>query len=93
MPSGSLIPVDVLRKVEASGRLETAQRLKIQCGQVFRYAMMEGKTEIDPTGSLRGALKAPKTKHHAAVTEPKAIGALLRAIYSYPIQAASRRCA
>jgi integrase len=75
--------LNVLRKVEASGRLETAQRLKIKCGQVFRYAMMEGKTEIDPTGSLRGALRTPKTKHHAAVTEPKAIGALLRAIDGY----------
>ncbi|HET6724548.1 MAG TPA: integrase arm-type DNA-binding domain-containing protein, partial [Gammaproteobacteria bacterium] len=70
----------VLRKVEARGKLESAQRLKQKCGQVFRYAIIEGKAEIDPTGSLRGALKTPKTKHHAAVTEPKAIGALLRAI-------------
>lgn len=70
----------VLRKVEARGKLETAQRLKQKCGQVFRYAILEGKTEIDPTGSLKGALKTPKTKHHAAITEPKAIGELLRAI-------------
>jgi integrase len=32
---------------------------------------------------LRGALKPHKPKHHAAVVEPKAVGALLRAIDSY----------
>lgn len=72
--------LDVLRKVEATGKLETAQRLKIKCGQVFRYAIIEGKAEIDPTASLRGALKSPKAKHHAAITDPKAMGELLRAI-------------
>lgn len=75
--------LDVLRKVEARGKLETAQRLKQKCGQVFRHAILEGKAEVDPTGSLRGALKTPKTKHHAAITEPKAIGGLLRAIDGY----------
>ncbi|MGH9437345.1 MAG: tyrosine-type recombinase/integrase [Terriglobia bacterium] len=72
--------LDVLRKVEARGKLETAQRLKQKCGQVFRYAILEGKAETDPTASLRGALRTPKTRHHATVTEPKAIGELLRAI-------------
>lgn len=70
----------MLRKVESTGKLETAHRLKQKCSQIYRYAVLEEKTEIDPTASLRGALKAPKARHHAAITEPKAIGALLRAI-------------
>ncbi len=70
----------MLRKIESAGKLETAQRVKQKIGQVFRYAIIEGVAETDPTGSLRGALKAPKGRHHAAITEPKAIGALLRAI-------------
>jgi integrase len=53
---------------------------QIKCGQVFRYAIIGGKAEIDPTASLRGALKSPKTRHHAAITEPKKRGELLRAI-------------
>lgn len=69
-----------LRKVEKTGKLETAKRAKIKAGQVFRYAIMEGKTEHDPTQSLRGALKAPQVKHHAAITEPQRMGELLRAI-------------
>ena len=69
-----------LRKVEDTGRLETAKRAKIKAGQVFRYAVLEGRVDSDPTASLRGALKAPKGKHHAAVTDPARMGELLRAI-------------
>ena len=69
-----------LRKIEETGKLETAKRARIKAGQVFRFAMMEGKAESDPTASLRGALKAPKNKHHAAITDPMQMGELLRAI-------------
>jgi integrase len=69
-----------LRKIEDAGKLETAKRAKIKAGQIFRYAMLEGLTDRDPTGSLRGALKAPKVKHHAAIVDPLKIGELLRAI-------------
>jgi integrase len=75
--------LDVLRKIEATGKLETAKRAKVKAGQVFRYAVLEGKVENDPTASLKGALKPPKGKHHAAVTDPSRIGQLLRAIDGY----------
>lgn len=75
--------LDALRKVEASGRLETAKRAKIKAGQVFRYAVLEGRAASDPTASLRNALKAPKGKHHAAITEPAKMGELLRAIEGF----------
>jgi len=70
----------VLRGIEATGKLETANRAKVKAGQIFRYALIEGKVELDPTPSLRGALKTPKVKHHAAITNPAKIGELLRAI-------------
>ncbi|MGN6739595.1 tyrosine-type recombinase/integrase [Dyella sp.] len=72
--------LDALRKVEATGKLETAKRARVKAGQVFRWAILEGTAEIDPTASLRGALKTPKNKHHAAVTDPAKIGELMRAI-------------
>ncbi len=72
--------LDALRKVEASGRLESAKRAKIKAGQVFRYAVLEGKAGSDPTATLRKALKTPKGKHHAAITDPTKMGELLRAI-------------
>jgi len=72
--------LDVLREIEATGKVETANRVKVKAGQVFRYAVVEGKAATDITASLRGALKPPKGKHYAAVTDPVRVGELLRAI-------------
>ncbi|WP_395118295.1 tyrosine-type recombinase/integrase [Rhodanobacter sp. FW102-FHT14D06] len=72
--------LDTLRKVESTGMLETAKRAKVKAGQVFRYGILEGITDNDPTSSLRGALKSPKVKHHAAIVDPAKVGELLRAI-------------
>jgi integrase len=73
----------VLRKVEAKGNLETARRLLQFSSQVFRYAIATARLKSDPTRDLRGALIAPKVKHHAALIDPVAVGALLRAIDDY----------
>jgi len=72
-----------LRAIEAAGKGETAARTRLVAGQVFRYAIAAGKAQHDPTIALRGALAPVKPGHHAAVTEPKAFGALLRAIDGY----------
>ena len=77
------ILLDALRKIEATGKLETAKRAKIKAGQVFRWAILEGRAENDPTASLRGALAPPKVRHHASITDPVRIGELLRAIDGY----------
>ena len=69
-----------LKRVETSGRLETARRCRSLAGRVFRYAIATQRTERDISADLRGALKAPRPKHHAAILNPKAFGELLRAI-------------
>lgn len=71
------------RRIEARGALETAHRALGACGQVFRYAVATGRAERDPTRDLRGALPPVKSTHFAAVTEPKQVGELLRAIAGY----------
>ncbi|MFO1124168.1 MAG: tyrosine-type recombinase/integrase [Methylocystis sp.] len=73
----------VLQPIEASGRVETAKKLRGAIGQVFRYAVATGRAEGDPTGALRGALASPIVRHRAAITEVKAFGGLLRAICDY----------
>lgn len=72
--------LNVLRKVEARGRYETARRLLSTIGTVFRFAIASGLAETDPTVALRGVLASPPRNHRAAITEPKGFGALLRAI-------------
>jgi len=73
----------LLRPVEASGRIETAKKLRGAIGQVFRYAIATGRAEMDPTGALKGALASPIVRHRAAITDMKAFGGLLRAICDY----------
>ncbi len=76
----SLEVLEALRKVEARGRHESARRMRSVIGEVFRYAISTARAANDPTVALRGALTAPTVKHRAAVTDPNAFGALLRAI-------------
>lgn len=73
----------VLRKIEGRGAHEKAQRAREYVGRVFRYAIQTGRAERDPSGDLRGALTPVKAKHHASITDPKAIGELLRAISGF----------
>ncbi|WP_343725210.1 tyrosine-type recombinase/integrase [Herbaspirillum huttiense] len=79
-------PRDVLtavRRMEARGAIDSAHRVKQICGQVFRFAVAEGTAERDVTTDLRGALAAVPKGHFAAITEPKQVAELLRAIYGY----------
>lgn len=69
-----------LRRTESKGTIETAHRAKQVAGQVFRYAVATGRAERDPTPDLKGALANPEESHHAALTDPKAVGKLLVAI-------------
>lgn len=73
----------VLKKVELSGRHETARRLLAFSGRVFRYAVATTRAKRNIAADLQGALIAPKIKHHAAIIDPKGVGALLRAIDGY----------
>lgn len=72
-----------LRKIEAKGAHETAHRTKARCGQVFRYAIATGRAQRDPSADLRGALAPVVSVPRAAITDPKRIGELLRAIDGY----------
>lgn len=85
-PVTDIKPVDLLaalKRVEAQGKYETARRCRSFAGRVFRYAVATGRGESDPSAILRGALVVPKTKHHAAILEPRQLGELLRAMDNY----------
>jgi integrase len=78
-----------LRKVEATGRLESAARALSLAGQIFRYAIATTRARHNIAADLRGALAAPRPEHYAALLEPKAVGALIRAIDAFEGQAAT----
>lgn len=73
----------VLRKMESKGRYETAKRLRSTCSQIFRYAIATARADRDIAADLRGALIAPQPVHRPAITDPKGVGGLLRAIEAF----------
>lgn len=50
----------VLRKVEATGRYESARRMRSVLSRVFRYAIATARADRDVAADLRGALITPK---------------------------------
>lgn len=83
-----------LRRVENRGAHETASRAKQIAGRIFRYAVATGRAERDPSQDLRGALTPPIKTHLAALTDPKEVATLLKAIdgfYGTPIVRAALR--
>lgn len=72
--------LEVLRRIESRGTLDTAHRAKGNISQVMRYAIATGRAERDPCPDLRGALPPAKENNFPAITDPKAVGELLRAI-------------
>lgn len=59
--------LSMLRSIEEKGALEMARRVRAWASRVFRYAIVTGRCERDPATDLRGALRVPSVKHHAAL--------------------------
>ena len=75
--------LDVLRRIEARGTVETAHRVKETLGAIFRYAVAIHRAMHDPSAALKGAVATVKNKSFASVTDPTKVGELLRAIRGY----------
>jgi len=69
-----------LKRIEKRGAIELSHRVKGLASQVFRYAIATGRAERDPAPDLKGALAPVVSTHHAAITDPRAVSELLRAI-------------
>ncbi len=68
-PVKGITPLELLamvRKIEKRGALELARRATQTCGQIFRYAIVTGRAENDPSSALKGALKPMRKGHFAA---------------------------
>ncbi|MBR1672752.1 MAG: integrase arm-type DNA-binding domain-containing protein [Fretibacterium sp.] len=80
-------PADILRlcrQIEGQGHYETARRVKVIVGQVFRFAIAAGWIATDPTLALQGALCPRNVQHYATLTDPSEIATLMKAMTAYP---------
>jgi integrase len=85
-PIAQIVPIevlDVLKRIEKSGRRETARKLRGAIGSVFRYAIVTLRATNDPTAPLRGALLKPQVEHRPAITDESQLGMLMCAIDDY----------
>ena len=72
--------LSVMRRMDERGARYTAHRVRSEISRAFRYAIATGRAERDPCPDLRGAIPPAKETHFAAITDPKEVGGLLRAI-------------
>jgi integrase len=97
-PITEITPLELLghlRKIEGTGKIETARRCKQAASAVFRYGVVTGRCERDPAGDLKDALQTPVKRHFAAITDPAEFGKLLLAMDAYtgtPVVRAALQC-
>lgn len=84
-PIAVLVAADLLRVIkliEKRGAMDVARRAHNIMGRIFRYAVGHGIATRDLSRDIElGDILPPAdVTHHASVTDPKAVGGLLRAI-------------
>jgi integrase len=77
--------VRCLHRIKERGNLETAQRVREAVQHVYQYAVDTGTLEPAKNfvNGRTGGLPAPRSRHYAAITDPKQLGQLLRDIRAY----------
>lgn len=56
--------LEALRKLEKRGVFDKLRKIRQACNQVFRYAIVTGRSENNPASELAGALTTAKSKHY-----------------------------
>jgi integrase len=83
---GSLGPADILdvmKRMQARGIVDSMLRVLGYMSKVFRMAMVAELADRDPTVGVADALERRTEKHFAAITEPAKVAQLMRAIHAY----------
>lgn len=70
----------VLRRIDDRGARYTAHKAKSEISQCFRFAIATGRAERDPCPDLRGAIPPARGENFPAITNPKEVAELLRAL-------------
>lgn len=73
----------VVRPMEARGAVTLSRRVKSIMSQVFCYGIAEGVVDRDPTGDIAKSLQKITPGNRAAITDPKELAKLLKAVDGY----------
>ncbi|HGE8301160.1 TPA: tyrosine-type recombinase/integrase [Serratia marcescens] len=84
-PIAEIKPLEILsslRKLEKRGVLDKLRKIRQACNQVFRYAIVTGRAEINPAAELASALTPPKSTHYPHLLADQ-LPAFLQALAAY----------
>mgnify|MGYP000011742987 FL=1 len=80
----SKIIVNILKRIESRGTLDTLDKVKGIASGVFKYAVGMSIITVNPVRDLPSDIfKKNKEKNYATITDPKEIGELLRKLDNY----------
>lgn len=86
MPIGQIQVVNMLeicRRVQTAGALETGHRVRELCSWVFQFAIAEDVAKTDPCRDIRRALRTPQERHFPALIRPADIATYLHRADKY----------
>lgn len=66
-----LVLLNVLRRMESRVATEKAKKVRQRCREVFRYAIVTGRVEYNPTADLTSAMSGHESKHYPFLTVEK----------------------
>ncbi|MBP5470772.1 MAG: integrase arm-type DNA-binding domain-containing protein [Candidatus Riflebacteria bacterium] len=75
--------LDIARRIENRGAIETAHRVVNRICEAFTYAMALEKVDNNPAISIGKLLRPVKSTSYAATVEPNDFRIILRKIYKY----------
>ncbi len=75
--------LQLVKRIERSGRRETAKKLLGTLSAVFRLAIVTLRAENDPTFAVKGSLLPVKATNRAAITDENIFGQFLRDLDEY----------
>ncbi len=77
--------IATIRKIEARGALDVANRVKQAIHAICRFAIQQGIATSNPAADLTGIVKQRKVQHHASLPREE-LPAFLRALAGYSDQ-------
>jgi len=73
----------VLKRIEHSGRRETAKKLRGTLSGIFKHAVVTLRAQSDPTQVIKGSLLPVKVTNRAAITDESSFGKFLLDLDAY----------
>ena len=73
----------LVRPIEDEGKVETAHEVRSRCAQIFDFAAAEGCSNTNPARVVVRAMLPRKRGKFPGLTEPRAVGELMRRVREY----------